>query len=111
MGERIAVCQLSELEERVASVKEVGGERVALCRVAEQVYGFEGRCSHALKSLEGARVRGATLMCPHHGARFDLQTGKHCTAPAVKGIKTYQTEVEGGTVYVIPASHDTEDDN
>jgi naphthalene 1,2-dioxygenase system ferredoxin subunit len=30
--------------------------------------------------MEGARVRGESIICPHHGARFSLQDGRTLSA-------------------------------
>lgn len=98
MPQPIKICALTDLKEGRAAIHTIGAERVTLCRVGERVYGFEERCSHALKPLEGARIRGGTLMCPHHGARFDLETGRNVAAPAVRGIQTFHIEVKDGEV-------------
>jgi 3-phenylpropionate/trans-cinnamate dioxygenase ferredoxin component len=57
-------------------------------------------CSHALLSLEGARVRGSSIVCAHHGARFDLMSGKALGPPAYKGIAAYPTRERDGQIEV-----------
>lgn len=65
-----------------------------------QYYAVERRCSHAALDLDGGRVRGASLVCPHHGARFDLKTGAVLGPPAYAPIKAYPTRVRDGMVEV-----------
>jgi nitrite reductase/ring-hydroxylating ferredoxin subunit len=60
----------------------------------------ENQCSHEKKPLEGGRVRAGKIVCPHHGANFDLETGKAVSAPAVLPIHVYPVKVEGDDVMV-----------
>lgn len=72
------------------ALRAVAGQPVLLARDATgRLFALAGTCSHALQSLEGARVRGAALMCPHHGARFELGTGRPLGPPASAPIATY----------------------
>lgn len=57
-------------------------------------------CSHALLPLDGARVRGGALLCPHHGARFDLASGRALGPPASAGIAVWPVRVMDGRVEV-----------
>lgn len=57
-------------------------------------------CSHALLPLDGARVRGAALLCPHHGARFDLASGRALGPPASAGIAVWPVRVAEGRIMV-----------
>lgn len=65
-----------------------------------QYYAVERRCSHAALDLDGGRVRGASLVCPHHGARFDLRTGRVLGPPAHAPIAAYPTRVRDDMVEV-----------
>ncbi|MCK5318339.1 MAG: nitrite reductase (NAD(P)H) small subunit, partial [Anaerolineales bacterium] len=40
------------------------------------------------------------IVCPRHGAHFDLRTGKALTLPAVVDIPAYPVRVEGGEVLI-----------
>ena len=99
--DRIKVSQFAALPQKRAVICEEGALSVALCRVGDDVYAFEAVCPHAFKSLKGARVRGETLMCPHHGARFDLKTGALVASPAVTNINTYKVAVDGDDVFIV----------
>ncbi|QQV77660.1 Rieske 2Fe-2S domain-containing protein [Sphingomonas aliaeris] len=58
-----------------SAVVDVDGTQILLCRTAAGLHATRGTCPHQNKSLEGARVRGVLVMCPWHGAMFDLDTG------------------------------------
>ena len=63
-------------------------------------YIVQNLCSHADAKMEGGRIRGNHIMCPLHGARFDLRDGSH-GPPAFAPIKTYECRVEGDTLEVL----------
>lgn len=79
----------------------VGEERVAMFRVASDVYAIGDRCSHAEASLAEGEVFGMTVECPRHGSEFDLTTGEALSLPATKPVPTYQVSVEDGMVYLL----------
>lgn len=65
-----------------------------------QYYAVQRQCSHAAMNLDGGRVRGASIVCPHHGARFDLKSGRVLGPPAWSPIAAYPTRVREGVVEV-----------
>ncbi|WP_373488580.1 Rieske (2Fe-2S) protein [Blastomonas sp.] len=64
------------------------------------VHVLDGLCSHALFPLEGARIRRGSIICPHHGARFDLATGAAKGPPAHCGIAHYAARERDGMIEV-----------
>jgi nitrite reductase/ring-hydroxylating ferredoxin subunit len=74
MSFRVAIPS-GAVPEGVAVGADIGGEQVALCRSDGVLYAVQNRCTHAQSRLEGGRVRGASITCPLHGARFNLATG------------------------------------
>ncbi len=63
-------------------------------------YAVEVWCSHQRVSLINGDLEDYELMCPLHGACFDLRTGKHLSLPAVKPIASYPVKVEGDLILV-----------
>jgi nitrite reductase/ring-hydroxylating ferredoxin subunit len=54
----------------------VNGWPVLLCHTEGGFRAVINRCTHASSSFDGGRVRRGSVMCPLHGARFDLASGK-----------------------------------
>jgi nitrite reductase/ring-hydroxylating ferredoxin subunit len=70
-------------------------------RSAGRIRAVEAVCSHEDKGLEGGCAAGeGEWECPHHGARFDLATGRATGMPAVAPIRTYPVRVVDGRVQV-----------
>lgn len=86
-----------------AEIRTVAGRDVLVARAQDgQYHAVAAICSHASLSLAGGRVRGASIVCPHHGARFCLKTGRALGPPAYEGIVAYPTRVESGEVMLWP---------
>ncbi len=79
---------------------EVGSHRIALFRVADEVYALGDRCSHAEASLSEGPLLDGCVECPRHGAEFDLTTGAAKTLPATKPVPVYPTKVDDGVLFL-----------
>ncbi|HSI19004.1 MAG TPA: Rieske (2Fe-2S) protein [Sphingomonas sp.] len=80
---------------------DVDGVGVIVARGQDgQYYAVERLCSHAALPLDGGRVRGASIVCPHHGARFDLKSGRVLGPPAYAAIAAFPTRERCGQVEV-----------
>lgn len=63
--------------------KRMRAQRITLIRQDDRVYALNGLCSHArlplagipLSPIKAYPIRDNCVMCPFHGARFDVETG------------------------------------
>lgn len=79
---------------------EAGSREVLVSRQGEQVFVTDALCPHLGKSLDGALLRGSDLVCPFHGASFDLaQDGQVLCGPAVRALKVFPCLQRDGEVY------------
>jgi 3-phenylpropionate/trans-cinnamate dioxygenase ferredoxin subunit len=62
------------------------------------IHALDGLCSHALLPLAGARLRRGHVICPHHGARFDVATGAAKGPPAHCGVAHYPAQEKDGMI-------------
>lgn len=98
----VDVLALSELPVDTQRVVWVGLSRVLLCRTAGQLYAVSDICPHALQPLSGGTISDGMIICPRHGARFDLCSGKPGNGVTSKPLATYEVEVEQGRIRVGP---------
>jgi 3-phenylpropionate/trans-cinnamate dioxygenase ferredoxin subunit len=42
------------------------------------------------------------IVCPRHGARFDVRTGQVRSLPAYRPVPTYQVKIEDGDILIAP---------
>ena len=78
------------------------GVFVGVYNCGGRLYAIEDRCSHD----DGPLCEGAwdgddcTVVCPRHGARFDLVSGRPLSLPAYLPVRTFPVRVEDGMVVV-----------
>lgn len=78
----------------------VEGLEVLLCNVDGKLYAVEDVCTHDGGPLDQGTLEGACVVCPRHGATFDVRTGAVVTLPAVVPLMTYPVDISDGAVYV-----------
>ena len=98
--EFVDVAAVSEIPEKGFMTCQVAGADLVLCKVNEEIFVVENRCSHAFQTFDGGRLRGTRLMCPLHGACFDIRDGKALGLPATLPIRSYASRVEGDRLLV-----------
>ncbi len=77
----------------------VAGQDIVLVRHQGAFYAVPDRCTHARYPLHDGSLDDGAIVCCHHGARFDLVTGRP-TMPAIKPLARYDVTVDGDDVLV-----------
>lgn len=88
-----------DIAEGVATGLILAAWPVLLARIDGAIHATIDRCTHAASELATGRVRRGTIMCPLHGARFDLATGR-CVGAAYSALMTFETRVADGWIDV-----------
>jgi 3-phenylpropionate/trans-cinnamate dioxygenase ferredoxin reductase subunit len=80
---------------------ELAGESLGLLRRGDRWYAFADRCTHAGCSFSGeGEVVDMSLVCLCHGSEFNLATGEVTLDPATVPLRTFETEVRDGSVWI-----------
>jgi 3-phenylpropionate/trans-cinnamate dioxygenase ferredoxin subunit len=90
----------AEVKEGFARTFVVDGFPLALARAGGRLYAVEDRCSHDDGPLGEGFLDGCEIVCPRHGARFDLRDGRATRMPAATPIASVPVREEGGKVFV-----------
>jgi 3-phenylpropionate/trans-cinnamate dioxygenase ferredoxin component len=78
----------------------VNGRTLAVFNVNGTFYAIDGICTHRSAPLAEGECEGSEVVCPFHGARFDLTTGAVLSPPARSGVRAYPVQVVGDEVQV-----------
>ncbi len=89
-----------ELPAKGFIVREHGELQVLIAQFKGEVFAVENLCSHAFARFDEGRLRGFRLMCPLHGACFDIRSGAAMGRPATGPIRRFDVKVEGDRVFV-----------
>ena len=79
---------------------EVQGKEILLCHVKGEFFAVDNICTHAYAQLHQGRLRGYRLICPLHGASFDVRDGSVKGKPAFVPLKSYPLKIEDGAILV-----------
>jgi len=98
--EFIAVATVEEVGEGGRLTFDVDGRSIALFNIAGSYFAIADECSHDDHPMAEGEIEGHQIECPRHGARFDLDSGKALTLPAVVDIAAYPVRVDGDQILV-----------
>jgi len=73
---------------------------IVIFNIAGRLFAIEDTCSHDGNPLDEAPLEGYDVICPRHGARFDVRTGKALALPAVQDIAAYPVRVTAGQIEI-----------
>ena len=94
------VCNVTDIDEGTYERFVVEGRAILLCKWQGNLFAIEDECSHAMNPLCGGRMRRGTIVCPLHGARFNIKTGAAEGAPATLPIDTFDVKIDADDVLV-----------
>jgi 3-phenylpropionate/trans-cinnamate dioxygenase ferredoxin subunit len=94
------VGQLTDLEDGEQFFVEIGDVDLVIFKIADQVFAIGDVCSHDGAPLGDGEIEDFEVICPRHGARFDLRSGKATALPAVEDIPAYPVRIIGGQIEV-----------
>jgi len=100
MAEWIEIAPQAELSpgsRKVASTEigpivvfNLGGEYCAIADV----------CTHDGGELASGKLEGDQIICPRHGARFCIRTGKVLSPPAYEDVEAFPVRIENSVIQV-----------
>lgn len=79
---------------------QVDDQHLLVARINGEYYVTSNICSHARVLLSKGKLRGTTIICPLHGARFDITTGQCLGGPTQQPITRYRAQVETSGIMV-----------
>ena len=100
MPRYVKVARADEIPPGEKKIVEVDGLLVVLVNLDGEFYAIEDVCTHDGGPLGEGELEGHELICPRHGARFDVRTGEALTLPAFEPAPTYEVRLENGDVLV-----------
>ncbi len=102
--EYVAVADVGELGNGERLFLEIDGESIAIFNIAGKLYAIDDVCSHDQGPVAEGDLVDHSIECPRHGARFDLESGKALSMPAVVDIAAYPVRIEEQQILVgLPA--------
>lgn len=77
---------------------EIDNVQIVILNIAGEFSAIEDVCSHDDGPLGDGELDGKEIVCPRHGARFDVRTGKALSLPAIVDIRAYPIRIVNGEI-------------
>ncbi len=97
---------LSDVPQGMMHTVTAAGREIVICRTKDGVYALDNICTHAYARLNEGRLRGNRLICPLHGAAFDVRDGRVLGAPASRPLATHALTVVDDRIEISVAPAD-----
>ena len=98
----VTVCPVDELPPGSVKIIHAGEIAVGVYNLGGEFYAIEDRCSHDDGPLCEGEFDPETgvVICPRHGANFDIKSGRALTLPAYEPVDAFPVRVVDGIVKV-----------
>lgn len=73
-----------------AMVAQIGEQLVAIFRVNGKFFATEELCPHRAGPLSEGLLKGDQIICPWHGARFEVTSGKCLSAIGKRDLNKFE---------------------
>jgi len=89
----IEIAPVKDLPKGERLFVEIENLPIVIFNIAGQLFAIGDVCTHDNGPLGDGLLEDNTIVCPRHGAEFDIRTGKALTLPAVVDIPAYPVKV------------------
>ncbi len=96
----VDVAPVDDVPEGEVKTFTIDAQRVAVARANGQLYAVQDLCSHDDGPLGDGGLEEFAIVCPRHGAKFDVRTGAVLAMPAIAPIETFPVMEKDGRIQV-----------
>lgn len=100
MAEFAKVASTNEIAPGQCLLVTVKGTDIALFNVDGNFFALSNACTHEEGPLAEGEISGHEVICPWHGAKFDIRTGEVLGPPAYDAVTCYEVHVSGRDIEV-----------
>lgn len=91
--EFVAVLHKDDVKNGEKAFIQIDDNKIVIFNIAGIYFAIQDVCSHDDGPLGEGELDGYEVICPRHGARFDVRSGKALSLPAVVDIPAYPVRI------------------
>ncbi len=100
MSDFVKVAKSDEVQPGQAVLVNIQGKRIAVFNLDGEFFALDNTCTHRGGPLAEGTIAGYEVICPWHGATYDIRTGEVLAPPALRGVARYGVRVTGTDIEV-----------
>lgn len=100
MAEWVNICSEQELDGHQYITADLDGTDILIFKINNEYFALEDVCTHDHICLNGGDVEDDEIICPHHGAHFNIKTGEATAPPANIAAESFPTQVVNGMIQI-----------
>ena len=96
---KLVIGKISDYEEGKLIHVTAGGKEIVTTKIGDRYYAMNNICNHAGAELHEGKLEGNNLICPWHGAKWDVTNGNLAWFPQkLEPEESYNVIVENDVV-------------
>jgi len=100
MANLYEVGKIDEMEDGDIKCVEVEDKEIALFKLNGEYFAIDNTCTHLGGPLCEGDIDGDRVICPWHGAEFDIRTGEVVSGPAEENVDPYKIVIENDSIKI-----------
>ncbi len=107
MAAWLTLCPRQDIPAGHREVFGVNGRWIAVFNISGKHYAIEDLCTHDGNVLafdrndKPSKIEGCEIVCPRHGGRFDLRSGKATRSPADVDVPWFKLRIENDDIQIL----------
>lgn len=94
------ICEKDDLPNGERLWITIGNDPVVIFNINGNYFAIRDVCTHDDGPLGEGDLEDHQVICPRHGARFDVRTGEVLSLPAVKDVPSYPIRLVGDQIEI-----------
>jgi nitrite reductase/ring-hydroxylating ferredoxin subunit len=95
------VASVQEILPGARKVISIDRKQIVLFNIEGRFYAIDDACPHQGAALSEGELEGASVVCPWHGALFDLATGTATRFPLAERVSAYEVRLDGSAIAIV----------
>ena len=102
----INACKTNDVSIGGLKFVNAAGKELVIANIDGKFYAMDNWCTHEQGNLSEGELKKNVLICPEHGAQFDVTTGRVLAGPegespdSISPEKSYMVKIQGNDVMV-----------
>jgi 3-phenylpropionate/trans-cinnamate dioxygenase ferredoxin subunit len=96
----VEIAKTDEIPDGKMKGIKIDDNNILVTNIAGKYYAIGAKCTHAGGDLSKGKMDGNIVICPRHGSKFDVNTGKSVIGPAKQSVPIYQVKIQGKNILI-----------